>query len=226
MVRHDLRLSLEINFDASDLQVLPEASGRDLRYLDQLLDALAELVRDTSWPESRQGEFLGYVTRDVYEFGCAIRSEAAADRWTVAASLIRPLQERSEYAVAAAVDPGFAERYVEYIIAVTDTNFTRQLKQPLNDAREVLCQWEGKYHGDDRLLKTSKRLYSIGSIILHNAIGLSGEAEEIAKARPGLLRMASGRVQCAVANVMLATKVMGKDNTKAWQRCVPIVTVS
>ena len=61
MVRHDLRLSLEINFDASDLQVLPETSGRDFRYLDQLLDALADLVRDTSWPESRQGEFLGYV---------------------------------------------------------------------------------------------------------------------------------------------------------------------
>ena len=57
------------------------------------LDALAELLRDTSWPESRQGEFLGYVTRDVYEFACAIRSEAAADRWTVAASLIRPLQD-------------------------------------------------------------------------------------------------------------------------------------
>ena len=94
-MKHTIRFSLEIDFDTPNLPVLPEDAGADFRYLDQLLDALSQLVCDTPWPGSDQGEFLDYVARDVYEFACAIRMEAAAGRWTVATSLIRPLQERS-----------------------------------------------------------------------------------------------------------------------------------
>ena len=215
MERHDPGLSPEANFATSDRQLLPEASGKDFRYLDQLLDALAALVHDINWPESLQGEFLDYMTRDVYEFGCAIRSEAAAGRWTVATSLMRPLQERAEYALAAAIDPSFVERYVEYMAATIDPNFTRRRNEPVSDARGIMDRWSKENHGDDRLLRASKTLYSIGSQMLHNAFGLSGRAEAIVKIRPGLLEMVSGRVQCAAANVMLAIKVMGKDDTEA-----------
>ena len=46
------------------------------------------------------------------------------------------------------------------------------------------------------------------------------------KARPGLLKMASGRVQCALVNVMLAIKAIGGNDTEAWQEAQSIVTLS
>ena len=211
-MKHTIRFSVEIDFDTPSLRVLPEDAGADFRYLDQLLDALSQLVRDTPWPGSVQGEFLDYVTRDVYEFACAIRMEAAAGRWTAAMSLIRPLQERSEYALAAAIDSSFRDTYVEYINTQIDTNFTASSrKRPLVQiARGAINRWAKESHGKDGLLETSITLNKIGSEILHHGIGFSGEAEEIVQARPWLLRMASGRVQCGMANVMLAIKVMGE----------------
>ena len=225
-MKHELRLSLDIDFETSELQVLPEAAGMDFMYLDQLLDALSRLIHDTLWPSSRQGEFLEYVIRDVHEFGCAIRAEAEAGRWTVAAALIRSLQERSEYALAAAVDSTFPKKYVESINEQIDKNFTASSRQLADIARGVIDRWAKESHGKDGLLEVSIRLNKIGSEILHRAVGLSGEAEEIVKARPGLLRMASGRVQCALANVMLAIKVIGGDDTKAWQEAQSIMTLS
>ena len=212
-MKHTIRFSLEIDFDAPSLRVLPEDAGADFRYLDQLLDALSQLVRDTPWPGSAQGEFLDYVARDVYEFACAIRMKAAAGRWTAAMSLIRPLQERSEYALAAAVDSGFRAGYIEYMNTQIDEKFTGRSRQRslVETARGAINRWAKKSHGKDGLLETSKTLNKIGSEILHHGIGFSGEAEELVEARPGLLRMASGRVQCGMANVMLAIKVMGAD---------------
>ena len=227
-MKHTIRFSVEIDFDTPSLRVLPEDAGADFRYLDQLLDALSQLVRDTPWPGSVQGEFLDYVTRDVYEFACAIRMEAAAGRWTAAMSLIRPLQERSEYALAAAIDSSFRDTYVEYINTQIDTKFTASSrKRPLVQiARGAINRWAKESHGKDGLLETSITLNKIGSEILHHGIGFSGEAEEIVQARPWLLRMASGRVQCGMAKVMLAIKVMGGNDTDAWRRASAIVTLA
>ena len=176
---------------------------------------------------SVQGEFLDYVTRDVYEFALAIRMEAAR-RWTVASSLIRPLQERSEYALAAAIDSSFRDRYVEYINTQIDKKFTASSrKRPLVQiARGAINRWAKESHGKDGLLETSITLNKIGSDILHHGIGFSGEAKEIVEVRPWLLRMASGRVQCGMANVMLAIKVMGGNDTDAWRRALAIVTLA
>ena len=222
----ELRISLDINFCSSDLQVLPEAAGTDVEYLGLLLNVLSQLVRDTAWPESRQGEFLDYVVRDVYEFGCAIHSEAAVGRWTVAASLMRPLQERSEYALAAAVDRTLPDRYIKNLTEQVNKSFTTRSRKLAEIARGAIDRWAKVSHGKDGLLEASITLNKIGSEILHHAVGLSGEAEEIVRHRPLLLTMASGRMQCAVANVMLAIKVMGLHHTKAWQRALPIVTLN
>ena len=173
-----------------------------------------------------QGEFLDYVTRDVYEFACAIRMEAAAGRWMVATSLIRPLQERSEYALAAAIDSSFRDRFVEYINTQIDKKFTGRSRQLVQIARGAIDRWATESHGKDGLLETSITLNRIGSEILHHGIGLSREAEEIVEARPWLLKMASGRVQCGMANVMLAIKVMGGNDTDAWRRALAIVTLA
>ena len=225
-MRHMIRLALEIDFDAPDLEGLPEDAGADFTYLDQLLTVLSTLVDDTPWPESAQGEFLDYVTRDVYEFACAIRMEAAAGRWTVAASLIRPLQERSEYALAAAVDSTFPSRYVESINEQIHKNFSARSRQLADIARGAIDRWAKQSHGKDGLLEVSIRLNKIGSEVLHHGIGLSREAEEIVAARPGLLRMVSGRVQCGIANVMLAIKVVGGNDTEAWRKALAVVTLT
>ena len=225
-MKHTIKCSLEIDFDTPSLRVLPEDVGADFRYLDQLLDALSQLVRDTPWPESAQGEFLDYVTRDVYEFACAIRMEAAVGRWTAAMSLIRPLRERSEYALAAAVDSGFRDRYVEYMKTQIDEKFTGRSRQLVETARGAINRWAKKSHGKDGLLETSKTLNKIGSEVLHHGIGFSGEAEEIVEARPWLLKMVSGRVQCGMAYVMLAIKVVGENDTDAWRRASAIVTLA
>ena len=225
-MKYELRLSLDIEFETSELPVLPEAAGTDFIYLKQLLDALSRIIHDTPWPASRQGEFIDYVVRDVYEFGCAIRTEAEAGRWTVAMALMRPLQERSEYALAAAVDTTFPKRYIESINEQIDKNFTARSRQLADIARGAIDRWARKSHGQDGLLEVSIRLNKVGSEILHRAIGLSGEAEEIVKVRPGLLTMASGRVQCALVNVMLAIKVIGGNDTEAGQEAQSIVTLS
>ncbi len=225
-MKHTMRFTLEIALGTPDLQALPEDAGADFGYLDQLLKAFSQLVRDTPWAASAKGEFLDYVTRDVYEFACAIRMEAAAGRWTVATSLIRPLQERSEYSLAAAIDSSFRDRYVEHINAQIGKKFTGRSRQLVEFARGAIDRWATGSHGKDGLLEASISLNKIGSEVLHHAIGLSGEAEEIMRARPALLRMASGRVQCGMANVMLAIKVMGGHDTEAWRRALAIVTLA
>ena len=217
-MKQTIRLSLEIDFDALGAHALPESAGTDFGYIDQLLEALSQLLKDTAWPKSDQGEFLDYVTRDVYEFGYAIRTEAAAGRWTVAASLIRPLQERSEYAVATAIDPSFRDRWLEYIDKQARQNFSGKSRQLVQTARGTINRWAKESKGTDGLLETSISLNKIGSEILHHFIGLSGDAEEIAKIRPDVLKMLGGRIQLAVVNILLAIQVIGEDNTKAWRQ--------
>ncbi|MCE2457980.1 MAG: hypothetical protein J4G14_09215 [Dehalococcoidia bacterium] len=224
-MKYTFQYSLEIDFQSHALQLLPEAAGMDFTYLDQLLDSLSELISNTTWPRSLQGEFLNYVTLDVYEFGYAIRTEAAAGRWTVAVSLMRPLQERSEYALAAAIDPSFSEDYLTRLNTLTEEKFSRQHRGMVEGARGKIDQWVKKSHGIDGHFEASRTLNKVGSEMLHHAIGLSREHEEIAKARPELLKMATGRVLAAVAIVLLAIKVIGEADTSAWRKTSGIVNL-
>ena len=107
-----------------------------------------------------------------------------------------------------------------------DEKFTGRSRQLVETARGAINRWAKKSHGKDGLLETSKTLNKIGSEVLHHGIGFSGEAEEIVEARPWLLKMVSGRVQCGMAYVMLAIKVVGENDTDAWRRASAIVTLA
>ena len=202
----------------------PESASSDFIYIDQLLEALSQLIGATTWPESRQGEFLDYVTRDVFEFGLAIREEAVAGRWTVAASLMRPLQERSEFVLAAAIDSEFPNKFIEYLELQIEDSFTGRPRKLVELARGKIRQWEKTIAKEDVLFKASKDLHSIGSEVQHHAIGLSRESEEVLNARPGLLKMMSGSVHIAVLNVVTATREIERNNTKAWLQASAIVS--
>ena len=221
-MNQSFRLSLKVDFDALGPPELPERSGADFEYMGQLLGSLRQLLDDTVWPESIQGEFLECVALDVYEFGCAIRAEAAAGRWTVAASLMRPLQERAEYALAAAIDPGFFDNYVEYMDTQIRKNFTAKSRNLVETARGIISRWARESEGIDGFVSISRSLNRIGSETLHHAVGFSGEAAEIAEARRGILKMLSGRIQGALANVLLAAQVIGQNHTRAWAQAYSV----
>ncbi|MCY4435810.1 MAG: hypothetical protein OXE05_00575 [Chloroflexi bacterium] len=219
----DYSFKLNIQFPESKLS--PGSASTDFAYIDQLLEALCQLIRATTWPESRQGEFLDYVTRDVHEFGLAIREEAAAGRWTAAASLMRPLQERSEFALAAAIDSEFSAKYIKYMESQIGKSFTGKSRNLVESARGTIRRWEVGSNGKDCLLQISVDLNKIGSELLHNGIGLSRESEEIVRARSGLFKVMSGRVHLGVVNVLLAIKVLGRNNTKAWHKALGTVSI-
>ena len=154
-MEYTFRYSIDIDFQSPVLQALSGSSGTDFGYLDETLKAFSQLIHDTSWPRSRQSEFLDYVTRDVYEFSYAIRTEAAAGRWTVATSLVRPLQERAEYALAAAIDATFVEKYVEYVNTQVENKFTGKSRQLVGTARGIINRWAKESHGKDGLIESS-----------------------------------------------------------------------
>ena len=112
-----------------------------------------------------------------------------------------------------AIDPGFRNKYVEYLDTQISKNFAGRSRQLVQVARGTIDRWAKESEGTDGLLETSISLNKIGSEILHHAIGLSGEAEEIVKARPEILKMLGGRTQCAVAKVLLAIQVIEEHHT-------------
>ena len=225
-MNQSFRLSLKVDFDALGPPELPELSGTDFEYMDQLLESLRQLIDDTVWPKSIQGEFLEYAALDVFEFGCAIRAEAAAGRWTVATSLMRPLQERAEYALAAAIDPEFYDKYVEYMDTQIEKNFTAKSRNLVGIARGTINKWGKESQGMDGFVSISRSLNRIGSEALHHAIGFSREAAEIAEARPGVLKMLSGRIRGALANVLVAAQVIEQNHTRAWAQAYSVVLLS
>lgn len=222
-MNQSLRLSLQVDVAALDPPGPPERSGTDFGYMDQLLESLRRLLDDTVWPESTQGEFIEYAALDVYEFGCAIRAEAEAGRWTVAASLMRPLQERAEYAIAAAIDPGFYDKYVEYMDTQIEKKFTARSRNLVGTARGIIHRWAKESEGVDGYVSISIPLNRVGSEALHHAVGFSREAAEIAEARPGILKMLTGRIQGALANVLLVAQIIEQNHTSAWAQAYNVV---
>lgn len=223
-MKYTLKYSLETEIQSSTFQPLPALAGSGLEYLDQLLEALSQLVSQTGWPESQQGEFLDYVTRDVYEFGLAIRKEAAEKRWSVVAALMRPLHERSEYVLAAAVDSSFHEKFLKYLDSQAIKGFTDRPRNMDSEARGTIDRWATTSHGQDGLLEISKSLNKYGSLLLHHGIGLSGVLANNMETRCGLLKMASSRVLCALANVLLAIQALGVNDTEAWHKARRLVS--
>ena len=198
----------------------------DFKHLDEMLNAFSQLLNDTSWPESNHGCFLDYMVGDVYETSYAIREEAAAGRWTVALLLMRPLQERVEYALAAAIDASFEETYMKHIKTQIEKQFSGKSRQLDGLARGIINKWEKAADGMTDLLEHGKAFRKTGSEVLYHGMGFSREHEELVKARPAMLETLTGRVQLAIINVLAAIKIVGEDDTKAWRECQNIVSPS
>ena len=111
---------------------------------------------------------------------------------------------------------GSRQTLMESINEQTDANFTARSRRLADITRGAIDRWAKESHAKDGLLEVSIRLNKIGSEILHRAIGLSGEAEEIVEVRRGLLKMASGRVQCALVKVVDFVKSAGAMVGWSW----------
>ena len=214
-MKQTFRLSLEVELHSA-ADALAGHPDTDLSQLKQVLEACFRVVEAAAWPESEQGEFLEFVTQDVGEFGTAMYAEASVGRWNVATALIRPLQERSEYALAAAIDRQFFATYRRRMDRQIDTGFNDRSRLLIEEARGIVGRWAATSRDADGLLKTSRDLNRIGSELLHHGIGLSRVSADNDEVRRALVTMAHGRAQLALANVLLAIQIVGAADTAAW----------
>ena len=216
-MKQTLRLTLELELHSAATVALAGRPDTDLSQLREVLEAYCGVVDATVWPATEQGEFQEFVTQDVEEFSTAIYAEASASRWNVAVALIRPVQERSEYALAAAIDPAFVATYRRRMGRQIEAGFKGRARLLVEEARGVVDRWAIASNGTDGLLKISKDLNRIGSEVLHHGIGLSRVSADNDELLRGLVTMAHGRAQLAVANVLLAIEIVGAADTAAWR---------
>ncbi|MYJ74502.1 MAG: hypothetical protein F4089_05105 [Gammaproteobacteria bacterium] len=85
------------------------------------------------------------------------------------------------------------------------------------DARGIVDRWARESKRTDGLLDTSRQLNRVGSELLHHGIGLSRVSGDDDELRRGLVTMAHGRAQLALANVLLAVEIVGAADTPAWR---------
>ena len=216
-MKQTLRLTLELELHSAATVALAGRPDTDLSQLREVLEAYCGVVDATVWPATEQGEFQEFVTQDVEEFSTAIYAEASASRWNVAVALIRPVQERSEYALAAAIDPAFVATYRRRMGRQIEAGFKGRARLLVEEARGIVDRWAIASNGTDGLLKISKDLNRIGSEVLHHGIGLSRVSADNDELLRGLVTMAHGRAQLAVANVLLAIEIVGAADTAAWR---------
>ena len=221
-MKQTLRLTLELELHSAATVALAGRPDTDLSQLREVLEAYCGVVDATVWPATEQGEFQEFVTQDVEEFSTAIYAEASASRWNVAVALIRPVQERSEYALAAAIDPAFVATYRRRMGRQIEAGFKGRARLLVEEGREESStagpsRRTAPSNGTDGLLKISKDLNRIGSEVLHHGIGLSRVSADNDELLRGLVTMAHGRAQLAVANVLLAIEIVGAADTAAWR---------
>ena len=216
-MKETFRLSIEVELRSAASDALAGHSNTDLDQLRKVLGAYARVIEDTVWPESEQGAFLEFVAQDVHEFSAAIRAEAEAGRWNIAIALLRPLQERSEYVLAAAVDQGFYERYRSRMGRQIETGLKDGSRLLAEDARGTIDRWVRRSKNTEGLLATGRGLNRVASELLHHGVGLSRVSAANDALRQGLASMAYGRVQAALAYVLWAIEIVGAADTAAWR---------
>ena len=165
-MKETFRLSIEVELRSAASDALAGHSNTDLDQLRKVLGAYARVIEDTVWLESEQGAFLEFVAQDVQEFSAAIRAEAEAGRWNVAIALLRPLQERSEYVLAAAVDQGFYERYRSRMGRQIETGLKDGSRLLAEDARGTIDRWVRRSKNTEGLLATGRGLNRVASELL------------------------------------------------------------
>ena len=206
--------------------MVPETTSEDLGYFDQLLETLSQLVGETAWPETKQGEFLRYAADDVLELSFVIRAAAGTGRFTAATALMRPLHERSEYLLAAAIEPGFADEHEAYIKKLAERELESRPTARKMDrvARAIIGSWEERVIPEPiRLKKKSETLYGRTSEIQHRGVGASRAARQNPEERHGALVAVRGQVETALRFVLLTVAIVGMKDTQAWRRAKALV---
>ncbi len=224
-MKQTLRLSPKVEVRSAAADALTGRADPDLDQLRELQEAYSSVLDETVWPESDQGEFLEYVTQTVQEFITAIQAQAEAGRLTVVMALLRPLQERSEYALAAAIAPEFSRNCLSRMAHETETGPKGRSGPLVQEVRGIINRLEtsrgedeavSSSAGTEDLLQLGRNLYGIGSGFQHLSIGLSRLAADNDELLRGLVGMACGRVQIALRQVLKATQIAGVDDTAAW----------
>ena len=222
------------------MQMVPEAADEDFWYVDRLLKALSRLISETAWSESDQGQFVRLMTGDVFEFASTIRAEAQADRWTVSVVLIRPMQERSIYALAAAIEPQFSNEYeanlrkemkeMEERLANKATGKGKKKRKRkggsrlmVQRARGIIDHWAKESRGRDDFLQESIYLYQLVSRIQHHHTGWSQQVQMSRRDRIEVISTIRHSLEEALAGAVNAVEVMGADGTRAWHRAHSLV---
>ena len=204
---------------------MPETAGEDFRYFDQLLEAMSQLISETKWPETKQGEFLRHAVEDVLEVSAVIRAAAGAGCFSTAAALLRPLHERSEYLVAAAIEPGFADEHEAYITDLPERELgSRPTARKLDRAaRGIISSWEEEAEIPIGLTEKSKALYGNTSEIQHRGVGASWAARQNPEERHAALVAVRGQVETALRFVLLTVAILKLTDTQAWRRARALV---
>lgn len=213
-MKQTFRLWLEVQLRSAATQASAGDSSTDLNNLRGVVEACSRVVEETAWPESEQGEFLEFVAQDVGEFSAAMYAEATSGRWNVAVALARPLQERSEYAVAAAIDPEFFATYRRRADQQIESGFNARSRGLVEEARGIIDRWATS-RGADGFIKISTRLNRTGSELLHHGIGLSQVSADD-EFRLGLATVTHSQARQALANVLLAIQIVDAADTVAW----------
>ena len=205
---------------ATKARWVPKTAGNNFRYFDRLLQTFSTLIDDTTWPDPDAAELVRHLIDDTHELSSAMRAEAEAERWTTAVLLIRPLLERSQYALAAAIKPEFGAAYLTYL----REEFAEKSKQRglVERARGINARW-AEARGDAGFLQESISQYGLASDIQHHALGWSQRAKVDREARRAALSILCHCVKEALAGPVLAIEVMEANDTLAWRRARSVV---
>ena len=181
--------------------------------IDRCWALLQYLANEARWPDTTQGEFLAYLAGDVLEIASSIRNLAASDCWTTVALLGRPLFERSQFLLAAAIDPAFWDVYRQRMEVQIDSNFKKRPGLLAGEARRVIDNWEQKRTDNSDLADSTRYAWSTSSELLHHSIGMSRMASQDSGRRTLYVKGATAQLRSACGALLTSLGIVGGHNT-------------
>lgn len=216
-------------FDGSQLEVAEQRFAT-------VCAVQTELVSDTTWPATKHGVAVQVYGMDVAQFCEAVRSEYQADRFSVCMALFRPLRERSEFMLAAAIDGDFARQQIDFIenhkgepLGGRNLSQSAAGRARNGEARGVIARWERDTAlSDDGSTSLDARigLQGLGSALTHPNLMSPARSRVIAaspKERVDFIRLAHGVVLTALGETVASIQLVGAIPTDAWLRAREII---
>lgn len=182
--------------------------------IDSCCALLQYLVDETKWPDTTQGEFLDYLSADVLEIASSIRSLAVSELWTTVALLGRPLYERSQFLLAAAIDPAFFDVYRQQMEVRIASDFQKKPGLLAGEARRVIDQWDQKKKDNSKLDDVARYAWSTSSELLHHSIGMSRFASRDSEHRTLYVKGTNARLRSACGVFLASLGIVGGHNTE------------